>query len=668
MNNFKLKSKYSPTGDQPKAISELTQGLSSNAKHQTLLGVTGSGKTFTIANVVANINRPTLVLAHNKTLAAQLYSEFCEFFPENAVRYFVSYYDYYQPEAYIPRRDLYIEKESDINEEIEKYRNAATQSLLTRRDVLIVASVSCIYGLGDPDNYQQMAVELKLNQSYMRSKLLRRLSDLQYERSDYDFKQGLFRVRGDMIDIFPSYDDYAIRLEFYGDILEKIIQINPLTGEIINKHKEITIFPAKQFVTPFESLKLAIPKIRKELEEQVKFFKRQGREIEAHRIRQRVEYDIEMLEETGYCSGIENYSRFIDGRAAGDPPSTLLDYFPDDSLFVIDESHITLPQVRGMYNGDLARKTVLVDYGFRLPAAKDNRPLKFDEFLSKINQVIYTSATPNEYELDLSRESSKTKDGGIVEQIVRPTGLLDPEIQIKPTKNQIDNIVSEVNKNIENNQRVIITTLTKRMAEELSNYLKELKIKVNYLHSEIDTIERVEILRDLRYGVYDVLVGVNLLREGIDLPEASLVIILDADKEGFLRSSQSLIQIIGRAARHVDGRVIMFADNITKSMKFAIKETNRRRKIQDEYNKKNNITPQSIKKEIKDILTRSEEKTDLPVNIESLQEKANRYKSLSKTEKKELITALETEMLIFADMLKFEEAAKIRDILNEIKK
>lgn len=668
MNKFILKSKYSPTGDQPKAIRELTEGLTSNAKHQTLLGVTGSGKTFTIANVVENVNRPTLVLAHNKTLAAQLFSEFSEFFPENAVRYFVSYYDYYQPEAYLPRRDLYIEKESDINEEIEKYRNAATQSLLTRRDVLIVASVSCIYGLGDPDNYQSMAFEMKLNENYMRSKLLRRLSDLQYERSDYDFKQGLFRVRGDLVDIFPSYDDYAIRLEFYGDILEKIIQINPLTGEVINKYKEITIFPAKQFVTPFESLKNAIPKIRKELEEQIKFFKRQGRDIEAHRIRQRVEYDIEMLEETGYCSGIENYSRFIDGRTAGDPPSTLLDYFPDDSLFIVDESHITLPQVRGMYNGDLARKSILVDYGFRLPAAKDNRPLKFEEFLSKINQVIYTSATPNEYELDLSRKSSKAKDGGIVEQIVRPTGLLDPVIEVRPTKNQIDDIVSEVNKNIAVNQRTIITTLTKRMAEELSNYLKELKIKVNYLHSEIDTIERVEILRDLRYGVYDVLVGVNLLREGIDLPETSLVIILDTDKEGFLRSGQSLVQIVGRAARHLDGRVIMYGDKITKSMKFAISETNRRRKIQDKYNKDNNITPQSIEKEIKDILTRTEEKTELPMNLENLEQKAMRFRTLSKTEKKELISALETEMLIFADMLKFEEAARIRDILNNIKK
>lgn len=670
MDNFSLVTKYSPSGDQPEAIATLTSGIESDIEHQTLLGVTGSGKTFTIANVIQNIQKPTLILAHNKTLAAQLFSEFREFFPNNAVKYFVSYYDYYQPEAYIPKRDLYIEKEADINKEIEKYRNAATQSLLSRKDVIIIASVSCIYGLGNPEDYLSLSRNLNVGESYQRSKLLRWLTDLQFQRSEYDFEQGFFRVRGETIDIFPASEDTAIRLGFFDDQLEDIKKIDPLTGEILEEIKEITIFPAKQFVTPFDALKAAIPRIQQELEEQIEFFKKHGKEIEAYRLKQRVEYDIEMLEQTGYCSGIENYSRFIDNREPGDPPSTLLDYFPDDWLLVVDESHITLPQVRGMYNGDRSRKSILVEYGFRLPAAKDNRPLTFEEFSQRANQVIYTSATPNEFELNLSKNASAGKIKGyygVAEQIARPTGLLDPEVIVRPSENQIDDVLKEVRANIKKNERVIITTLTKKMAEELTNYLSELQIKVQYIHSEVETVERVEILRDLRLGIYDVIVGVNLLREGIDLPETSLVIILDADKEGFLRSEQSLIQLIGRAARHINGRVIMYADKTTKSMKKALEETARRRTLQEEYNTKNNITPTSIQKDIKDILQRTEIKEEESKSLQQLEEKAIQAPMMKRADKQKLKREIEAEMLIAADMLNFEEAAKLRDLLQSIK-
>ncbi|MCA9382043.1 excinuclease ABC subunit UvrB [Candidatus Dojkabacteria bacterium] len=670
MDNFSLVTKYSPSGDQPKAIADLTNGLEAGIKHQTLLGVTGSGKTFSIANVIQNVQKPTLVLAHNKTLAAQLFSEFRDFFPNNAVKYFVSYYDYYQPEAYIPKRDLYIEKEADINKEIEKYRNAATQSLLSRKDVIIVASVSCIYGLGNPEDYLSLSRNLIVGESYQRSKLFRWFTDLQFQRSEYDFEQGYFRVRGETVDIFPASEDNAIRLSFFGDELESIKVIDPLTGEILEEKKEIMIFPAKQFVTPFEALKNAIPRIQAELKEQVAYFKKHNKEIEAYRLKQRVEYDIEMLEQTGYCSGIENYSRFIDNREPGDPPSTLLDYFPDDWLLVVDESHIALPQVRGMYNGDRSRKSVLVDYGFRLPAAKDNRPLTFEEFSQRMNQTIYTSATPNEFELSLSKSASAGKIkgySGVTEQIARPTGLLDPVVTVRKSENQIDDVLKEVRSNIKDNERVMITTLTKKMAEELTTYLKELDIKVQYVHSDVETVERVEILRDLRLGVYDVIVGVNLLREGIDLPEASLMLILDADKEGFLRSEQALVQLIGRAARHLNGRVILYADKVTKSMKNAMRETERRRKLQAEYNEKYGITPKSIKKDINEILHRTEVKEEETKSFKQLEHKVNEVPFMKKSDKQKLKKEIEGEMLIAADMLEFELAAKLRDLLNSIK-
>jgi excinuclease ABC subunit B len=701
---FKLKSKYKPSGDQPQAIDLLTKGLKADVKHQTLLGVTGSGKTFTMASVIQNIQKPTLVISHNKTLAAQLYSEFKEFFPDNAVSYFVSYYDYYQPEAYIPKRDLYIEKETEINENIERYRSAATQALLTRRDVIIVASVSCIYGLGNPQDYMSLSRHLKIGESYNRNKFLRHLGDLQYERSEYDFYNGQFRVRGDTVDIYTAADETAVRVEFFGDEIESIKVINPVTGEISGSPDEITIFPAKHFVTPYEALLAAIPEIEKELKTRIKFFKKAGKDLEAHRIEQRVNYDIEMLRETGYCSGIENYSRFIENRPMGSPPSTLLDYYPDDWLLFIDESHMTIPQIRGMFNGDRARKEILVEYGFRLPSALDNRPLKFEEFSKREDQVIYTSATPNEYEMNLSKQSVSKRSfelpkghSVIVEQLIRPTGLLDPYVEIRPTEadkkeqllkelkrarvdyqydklkdydcvNQIDDLIAEIKKTTDKGQRVLVTTLTKRMAEDLASYLSEIKIKVQYLHSEIDTVERVEILRDLRLGKYDVVVGINLLREGLDLPEVSLVAILDADKEGFLRSDVSLIQTMGRAARHEEGHVIMYADSVTGSMEKAIKETERRLKVQEEYNKKHGIKPKSIKKEIRDQLERIADKEEREKELpKGLEKRIEAYPAMSPREKKKLLNDLEVQMLVFSDMLEFEKAAELRDKIKELK-
>jgi excinuclease ABC subunit B len=699
---FNLKSKFYPSGDQPQAIDLLSKGIESGIKHQTLLGVTGSGKTFTISSVIQNVQKPVLVLAHNKTLAAQLFGEFKEFFPNNAVEYFVSYYDYYQPEAYIPKRDMYIEKDADINESIERYRSAATQALLSRKDVIIVASVSCIYGLGNPEDYMTLSRHLQQGISYSRDKFLRHLGDLQYERSEYDFYSGMFRVRGDTVDIFTAADETAVRVEFFGDEIEALKIINPITGEILGTPEKITIFPAKHFVTPYEALIAAIPDIEAERDERVKFFIESSKDIEAHRLKQRVNYDIEMLRETGYCSGIENYSRFIERRKPGTPPSTLLDYYPDDWLLFIDESHMTIPQVRGMYNGDRARKETLVDYGFRLPSALDNRPLQFQEFNHRINKVVYMSATPKEYELNLSRQSSSKRGiksrkeyHGIVEQLIRPTGLLDPIIHIRPTEanhkkyllkalkengfedlaselnetecvNQVDDLIKQVRIVVEEGQRVIVTTLTKRMAEDLSSYLSEINISVHYLHSEIDTVERVEILRDLRLGKYDVVVGINLLREGLDLPEVSLVAILDADKEGFLRSDTSLIQTIGRAARHEKGKVFLYADKITGSMKRSIKETLRRREIQDDHNKKHKLTPKSIKKEVKDQLQRieSEEKE---IISESLENRVESFPALSKKERRRLRKDLEVQMMIYSESLEFEKAAEIRDILKEIK-
>lgn len=674
---FKLKSPYKPTGDQPKAIEILTDGINAGIKHHVLLGVTGSGKTFTMANVINQVQKPTLVLAHNKTLAAQLFSEYSEFFPENAVKYFVSYYDYYQPEAYLPQRDLYIEKEAQINKEIEKYRNAATQALLTRNDVIIVASVSCIYGLGNPDDYLSLTTTVKIGKSYRRSKLLRHLLDLQYNRNDTDFHHGVFRVKGDVVDVYLSYEDLALRIEYFGDEVERISLIQPLTGEVVDNLKEYQIFPAKHYVTPFEKLISATGKIEEELKEQYDYFKKMGKEVEAQRLKQRVNFDLEMLREVGYCSGIENYSRFIENRPPGSPPSTLLDYFPDDYLMVVDESHMTIPQVGGMYNGDRSRKEMLVNYGFRLPSALDNRPLRFEEFEQRLNQVIYTTATPREWELGKAKKSAakflspargEVRRGGsklgpgIVEQIIRPTGLLDPKVIVKPTKYQIDDLISEIQKTIKEDQRVLITTLTKRMAEDLTTHLNELNIKVQYLHSEVETIERVEILRDLRKGIYDVVIGVNLLREGIDLPEVSLVAILDADKEGFLRSYPALIQTIGRAARHVKGRVIMYADNMTKSMKRAIKETERRRGIQEKYNRKNGISPKSIKKEIKEHLIREkkEKKVDDILSIDP--------GKIPETEITNLLKELEEKMDIAAQELRFEDAANYRDKIKEVEK
>jgi excinuclease ABC subunit B len=653
MPQFQLITDLRPTGDQPQAIARLVQGLEDEFKHQTLLGVTGSGKTYVMANVVEQVQRPTLVLSHNKTLAAQLYSEFREFFPHNAVEYFVSYYDYYQPEAYLPRTDTYIEKDADINEEIEKLRLAATSSLLTRRDVIIVASVSCIYNLGSPDEYGQDVVQLHRGLARRRERLLRHLTEIYYERNDVDFRRGSFRARGDTVDIFPAYRETALRVEFWGDTIERITEIDPLTGEILQEHDTVQVFPAKHFVTSKEKLLAGLQTIEAELEEHLAELRRQDKLLEAQRLEQRTRYDLEMMREVGYCSGIENYSMHLSGRAPGQQPWTLLDYFPEDYLTIVDESHITLPQVRGMYNGDRSRKQVLIDFGFRLPSALDNRPLRFEEFELQIRQVLYTSATPGPYELQHSQQ--------VVEQIIRPTGLVDPEILIRPPKGQIDDLLSEINKRVKQGERVLVTTLTKRMAEDLADYLHEMGIKVHYLHSEIQTIERVEILRDLRKGVYDVVVGINLLREGLDLPEVSLVAILDADKEGFLRSKNSLIQTIGRAARHVHGQVIMYAEDITESMQQAIEETNRRRQLQIQYNQDHCIVPTSIIKEIRDLTDRvytvSEQEAEYVVTT-----------GIPKDQILRLIKELEQQMKAAAAELEFEKAALLRDQIFELRR
>ena len=649
--NFKLHSKYQPTGDQPQAISTLMEGLNLGKRQQTLLGVTGSGKTFTMANIIEKYNRPTLVLAHNKTLAAQLYSEFREFFPENEVHYFVSYFDYYQPEAYIASTDTYIEKDSAINEEIDRLRHGATEALLTRRDTLIVASVSCIYGIGSPDNYRKMAIRLARGEQRDMAQFIRLLSEIQYHRNDIAFERGNFRVRGDTIDVFPASGDRAYRLEFSFDTLDQIKVIDPLTAEVLAEPEEIGIFPNTHYATPKESLDLAIRKIRAEYEDRLKFFDQEHKYLEAQRLSQRIKYDLEMLETTGFVKGIENYSRHLEGRHQGQPPATLLDFFPEDFLMLIDESHMTLPQVRGMFNGDRARKETLVEYGFRLPSALDNRPLTFAEFERHINQVIYVSATPGEYELQHSPAPA--------EQVIRPTGLLDPEIEVRPSDNQIDDLVEEIDQRIAKGQRVLVTTLTKRMAEDLSDHLIELGIKTAYIHSDIDTLERGDILRDLRNGTYDVLVGINLLREGLDLPEVSLVAILDADKEGFLRSESALVQTIGRAARHVEGKVIMYADNMTGSMQRAIEETYRRREIQQKYNEEHHITPQSVAKEISQGL-----RAIIPEK-----EKSNKLdlRKIPREELPQIIKELSSQMQLAAANLEFERAAELRDQIEDIK-
>jgi excinuclease ABC subunit B len=652
MPEFEIVSDFKMTGDQPQAVEGLVAGLNKGFKHQTLLGVTGSGKTFTMANAIERAKRPTLVICHNKTLAAQLCTEFKEFFPNNAVEYFVSYYDYYQPEAYIPRTDTYIEKEVDINEEIDKLRHAATRALFERRDVVIVASVSCIYGLGEPEEYRSFVCSLKRGESYRREKLLRQLVDMQYERNDIDFTRGKFRVRGDTLEIQPAYEELALRIEFFGDDIERIIEIDPLTGELLKEMEAVDIYPAKHFVTSHEKLMLAIEGIKQELAERLTELKGQGKLLEAARLEARTNYDIEMLREAGYCTGVENYSRHLSGRAPGSPPWTLLDYFPNDFLLFIDESHMTLPQIRGMYHGDRSRKETLVEYGFRLPSALDNRPLNFTEFQQRINQVVYTSATPAEYEYQHSQQ--------VVEQLVRPTGLLEPTVDVKPTKGQIDDLLDQIKTRVDKGERCLVTTLTKRMAEELADYLIEMGIKTHYLHSEIDTLERVEILRDLRLGVYDVVVGINLLREGLDLPEVSLVAILDADKEGYLRSEGSLIQTMGRAARHIDGHVIMYADTVTSSMTRAIDETKRRRQIQEAYNKEHGITPQGIRKAIKDITER--------VKVAAEARATYVAAPIAKEDIARLIKELEAQMKTAARSLEFEKAALLRDRIIELRK
>ena len=640
-------------GDQPKAVDQLVAGLESGMKTQTLLGVTGSGKTFTMANIVERVQRPTLVMAPNKTLAAQLATEFKEYFADNPVEYFVSYYDYYQPEAYIPRNDLYIEKDADINEEIDKMRHAATRSLLSRRDVLIVASVSCIYGLGDPAEYHSFVVNIHKGETRNRNKLVRHLVDMQYERNDMDFTRGRFRIRGDTLEIQPAYEEIAIRIEFWGDEIERIVEVDPLTGEILGAREWVDIYPAKHFVTSTEKLNAAFGDIEEELQAQVDWFKSQDRPLEAARLEQRTHYDLEMLREAGYCSGIENYSRPLARRAPGSTPWTLLDYFPDDFLMLIDESHMTLPQIRGMYHGDIARKQTLVDFGFRLPSALDNRPLNFAEFERHINQMICVSATPGPYEYEHSSQ--------FVEQVIRPTGLVDPTIEIKPTEGQIDDLIHQIKTRVAREERVLVTTLTKRMAEELADYLLEMGVKTHYLHSEVDTFQRSEILRDLRLGIYDVVVGINLLREGLDLPEVSLVAILDADKEGYLRSWGALVQTMGRAARHIEGRAIMYADRVTVSMQKAIDETYRRREIQTAYNQEHNIEPQGIKKEIKDITDRvkaiAEERATYTIN-----------KEVPRGELLRLVKELETHMKVAARNLEFEKAAALRDQVLDLRK
>jgi len=695
MSDFQLVSDFKPTGDQPVAIDQLSSGIGQGLKHQTLLGVTGSGKTFTMANVIQQIQRPTLVMAHNKTLAAQLASEFKEFFPGNAVEYFVSYYDYYQPEAYIPRTDTYIEKDTLVNEDIERLRHSAMQSLLTRRDVLVVASVSCIYGLGDPEEYGQNSVSLRVGEVYKRDKILRRLTDIYYERNDFDLSAGKFRVRGDTLEVHPSSQEIVMRVSFWGDELERITEVDPLTGEVLADRQSVEIYPARYFVTSRQKLEAALRDIETEMEEQVKLFEEQDKLLEAQRLRQRTQYDLEMLEQTGSCAGVENYSRHLSRREAGSTPWTLLDYFPDDFVCFVDESHMTVPQVRGMYNGDRARKEVLVEFGFRLPSALDNRPLMFPEYEERLGQTIYVSATPGPYELTVSRTSPDgsmrptflikdwdrrlaSPDGlpsdgedsapGVevygAEQLIRPTGLLDPEIEVKPTRGQIDDLMDQIRLRTSRGERVLVTTLTKRMAEDLADFLREASVKVHYLHSEVDTLERVEILRDLRLGVYDVVVGINLLREGLDLPEVSLVAILDADKEGYLRSNSSLIQTIGRAARHIDGRVIMYADKVTESMRRAIDETYRRRDKQQAYNEAHGLTPVGIRKAIRDITERVKAIADTREELSTARAAAD----LPKDELYRLIRDLEAQMKEAARALEYERAALLRDQVIELRR
>ena len=651
---FELVSDFRMTGDQPKAVDRLVDGIVQGADRQALMGVTGSGKTFTMANVVQRVQRPTLVMAHNKTLAAQLATEFKEFFPRNAVEFFVSYYDYYQPEAYVPQSDTYIEKDASINDELDKLRLSATTSLLTRRDVLIVASVSCIYGLGDPEDYFHFVAQLKVGDIRNRSQFVRQLVDMQYERNDMDLSRGKFRVRGDTLELVPAYEEAAVRIQFFGDEVERIVQVDPLTGEFLGEKQDIYIFPANHFVTPKEKLELAVKDIRVELDEQLSVLRGRGKVLEAARLESRTNYDLEMLQETGFCSGVENYSRHLAQRAAGSTPWTLLDYFPDDYLLFVDESHMMLPQIRGMFHGDMSRKKTLVEYGFRLPSALDNRPLNFDEYESRTNQVVYVSATPSPYELKHS--------SAVVEQVIRPTGLLDPTVEVKPTTGQIDDLLQQIKLRVDLTERCLVTTLTKRMAEELADYLSEMGVRNHYLHSDVQTLDRVEILRDLRLGVYDVIVGINLLREGLDLPEVSLVAILDADKEGYLRSGTSMIQTIGRAARHSNGHVIMYADRITDSMKRAIDETNRRRTIQDDFNREQGIQPQSIQKEVHDITE----------SIKGIAENRARYhvarQEMSRSDMFRVVKDLETQMKEAARNLQFEKAAQFRDEVFELRR
>ena len=654
-SKFQLVSKYSPQGDQPKAIETLVDGIRSGKKHQTLLGATGTGKTFTVSNVIEQINKPTLVLAHNKTLAGQLYSEFKEFFPNNAVEYFVSYYDYFQPEAYVPQTDTFIEKDASINDEIDKLRHSATSSLFERDDVIIIASVSCIYGLGSPEEYRELVLSLRVGMEVERNQLLRKLVDIQYDRNDLNFIRGTFRVRGDVVEIFPaSRDEHCIRVEFFGDEIDRIREVDALTGEILGEREHVAIYPASHFVTREEKMKVAIENIEKELEERLADLRENDKLLEAQRLEQRTHYDLEMMREMGFCSGIENYSRHLTLRPPGSTPYTLLDYFPKDFLMIVDESHVSIPQVRGMFNGDQARKQVLVDHGFRLPSAMDNRPLKFTEFEEHISQIIYVSATPGQYELEHAPDA--------IEQIIRPTGLLDPIIDVRPIEGQIDDLIAEINDRVEKNERVLVTTLTKKMSEDLTDYLKEIGIKVQYLHSEVKTLERAEIIRDLRLGKYDVLIGINLLREGLDLPEVSLVTILDADKEGFLRSERSLIQTIGRAARNSNGKVIMYADKMTRSMEIAISETKRRRAIQEEYNEKHGVTPTTIVKSIHEVIRAThaaEEQEEYSVT--------EQLSKLTKKERKKVMADMEKEMKEAAKALNFERAAELRDILLELK-
>ncbi|MGQ4666919.1 excinuclease ABC subunit UvrB [Metabacillus halosaccharovorans] len=656
-DQFELVSKYKPQGDQPKAIQSLVEGIKQGKRFQTLLGATGTGKTFTVSNLIQEVNKPTLIIAHNKTLAGQLYSEFKEFFPNNAVEYFVSYYDYYQPEAYVPQTDTFIEKDASINDEIDKLRHSATSSLFERKDVIIIASVSCIYGLGSPEEYKELVVSLRTGMEIERNQLLRKLVDVQYERNDIDFRRGTFRVRGDVVEIFPaSRDEHCIRVEFFGDEIDRIREVDALTGEIMGDREHVAIYPASHFVTREEKMEKAIKNIEVELEERLEELRENGKLLEAQRLEQRTRYDLEMMREMGFCSGIENYSRHLTLRPAGSTPYTLLDFFPEDSLIVIDESHVTVPQIRGMFNGDQARKQVLVDHGFRLPSAKDNRPLRFEEFEKHIENIVFVSATPGPYEIEHSPE--------MIQQIIRPTGLLDPTIDIRPIEGQIDDLIGEIQTRVEKNQRVLITTLTKKMSEDLTNYLKEIGIKVNYLHSEIKTLERIEIIRELRLGKYDVLVGINLLREGLDIPEVSLVAILDADKEGFLRSERSLIQTIGRAARNSEGHVIMYADKMTNSMEIAINETKRRREIQEEYNRQHGITPQTIQKEIRDAIRATMAAED---QEEYETTAASKLTKLTKKERDKVIAEMENEMKEAAKSLNFERAAELRDLILELK-